>query len=380
MESVAVLAGGVAHDLNNMLGPLVGYSELILLKLPEDSPIRKKVESIGKSAEQAANVIQDLLTLARRGRYEMSPTNMNDVVSSFLNSPTFDKLTRSNPSITLVAKLDEDIEKIMGSAPHLAKTIMNLIINAFEATPVGGRITVETEQVFLEKLLSKYDDIEAGDYILLRVSDTGSGIPSGDIEKIFEPYYSKKEMNTSGSGLGLSVVYGVVKDHKGYYDVCSREGKGTEFTLYFPVSHDEVQSDSSREPRVNIHGSERVLVVDDNEDQRNIVLELLCSLGYEVETVNGGREAVEYLKTHCVDILVLDMIMEDDFDGLDSYQEIIKIHPSQKAIIVSGFSSTDRVNKMQELGAGSYVKKPFTRVALGMAIRQELETRCVECV
>lgn len=371
MESLGILAGGVAHDLNNMLGPLVGYPELILMKLPENSPVRKQVQRIGKAAQEAADVVQDLLTLARRGRYEMVPTNVNEIVQAYVDSPSFVRLTEKHPDVVVKLKLDRSIDKILGSALHLSKVFMNLIVNAFDAMPEGGELTVETSQQYLESLESGYDKVESHDYVRFRVRDTGMGIDPKDLDKIFEPYYSKKKMGTSGSGLGLSVVYGIVKDHKGYYDVFSTVGEGTEFILYFPVTSVEVEHWSDTE--TGYGGKENVLVVDDVDDQRELASDLLSSLGYQVETASNGREAVEYLRNHSVDIMVLDMIMEKDFDGLDTYREIISLKSGQKAVIVSGFSATDRVQETQRLGAGQYIKKPFTREAIGKAVREELD-------
>jgi PAS domain S-box-containing protein len=371
MESLAVLAGGVAHDLNNMLGPIVGYPEILLRKLPEDSPLRKAVQKIGKAAREAADVIQDLLTLARRGRYEMMPTRLNEVIESYLDSPGFAKLTEERPEVKVQTRLDEDLANIAGSTPHLAKVVMNLVVNAFDAMPDGGTVTIETSKKKLEQLLSGYTDIVAGDYAILRVRDTGIGIDDADLTRIFEPYYSKKKMDTSGSGLGLSVVYGIVRDHKGYYDVFSKPGEGTEFVMYFPVTHEAVRSDASCENKYR--GTETVLVIDDSKEQCDIAVALLSNMGYRVSTVADGREAIEFVKRHPVDILVLDMLLEPGFDGLQTYQEIIELYPEQKAIIISGASPRDRVTMVQSIGAGAYIRKPYTMSMIGRAVREELD-------
>ncbi len=375
MESLGILAGGIAHDLNNILGPLVGYPELMLMKLPDDSPLRKQVKRIGRAAQGAADVVQDLLTLARRGRYEMAPIDINDIVEAYLDSPSFMKLTEKHPDVKSRVILQKPIGYILGSFHHLLKVFMNLVINAFDAMPGGGELTIESKQQFAEKLLSGFEKIEKGDYIILSVRDTGMGIDPKDFAKIFEPYYSKKKMGTSGSGLGLSVVYGIVKDHKAYYDILSDIGKGTEFFLYFPVGENKIEQNTTVVQE--IEGAETILVVDDMEEQREIASELLTSMNYQVATACNGREAVKYLSNHQVDIVMLDMIMENDFDGLDTYREIIKIHPGQKAIIASGFSSTDRVQEIMRLSGGEYIKKPYTREALGRAIRNTLDRQMI---
>ncbi|MFH1313810.1 MAG: ATP-binding protein [Candidatus Eisenbacteria bacterium] len=235
MESLGILAGGVAHDLNNMLGPVVGYPDIILRRMPEDSPFREQIGRIGTAAQAAAQVIQDLLTLARRGRYQMGPTDLNEVVEAYLDSPGFIQISTERPDVVLSFNLDSGIAKISGSSSHLSKVVMNLVINAYEAMPDGGELIIETSQRYTEALLGGYGDVEPGDYIVLRIRDTGVGIHPDILGNIFEPYYSSKEMAASGSGLGLAVVYGIMKDHKGYYDVFSDVGTGTEFILYFPV-------------------------------------------------------------------------------------------------------------------------------------------------
>ncbi len=370
MESLGILAGGVAHDLNNMLGPLVGYPELMLLKLPQNSPMRKQVERMERSAKDAAEVIQDLLTLARRGRYNMAPTDINQIVRDYLDSPGYEKLVKSRKDVQIELSLDGHLAGITGSAPHLSKVVMNLIVNAADAMPEGGTISVKTDQLVLDRLLSGYDKIESGKYVVLRVKDTGTGIAEEDIEKIFEPYFSKKVMGTSGSGLGLSVVYGIVKDHKGYYDIFSELGEGTEFVLYFPVSEEEAEKrGQSREQE---RGTERILVVDDVPEQCDVARALLGSLGYETATVKSGEEAINYVADHEVDLVLLDMILTDQCDGLDTFRQIQAIRPEAKVIIASGYSATERVAKMQQLGAGQFIRKPYTRGILAKAIREEL--------
>lgn len=370
-ESLVVLAGGVAHDLNNILGPLVGYPELILRKLPPDSSMAKQVQRMADSAQQAADVVQDLLTLARRGRYEMTSISLNDVITAYLDSPGYIRLTELHRGVALTCRLDASLGRIHGSACHLSKVIMNLVVNAYEAMPNGGAIEISTSQEYRDKLLSGHANIEKGDFVLFRIRDTGPGINQEDLVRIFEPYYSKKAMGISGSGLGLSVVYGVVKDHKGHYDVFSEVGKGTEIVLYFPVAREA--DDRSDGHHTNACGSEAILVVDDAASQREVAAELLSSLGYCVATAENGHAALDYLRVHQVDLVVLDMIMEDGFDGLDTFREIKKIRPSQKAIIATGFSPTDRVHQALKIGAGAYVRKPFTREDIGRAVRRTLD-------
>jgi len=373
MEAIGTLAGGVAHDLNNILSGLVSYPELLLMEIPQDSRLRRPILTIQNSGEKAAAIVQDLLTLARRGVATTEVVNLNHVISEYLHSPEYEKLELYHPKVRSKTNLETNLLPIMGSPVHLSKTIMNLVSNAAEAMIDGGTILVSTENRYVDRPIRGYDHVKEGDYVTLAVSDTGVGIPEKDIEKIFEPFYTKKVMGRSGTGLGMAVVWGTLKDHKGYIDVQSSEGKGTTFTLYFPITRKKLDRDTSQLSMEEYRGKgESLLVVDDVEEQREIAYELLTRLGYSTATVSSGKEAVEYMKSNSADLLVLDMIMDPGIDGLETYKRILKLHPGQKAIIVSGFSETKRVKEAQKLGAGSYVKKPYTLDKLGTAIKNEL--------
>jgi len=373
MEAIGTLAGGVAHDLNNVLCAPVGYPDLILMDLPEDSPLRKPILTIQKSGQRAAAIVQDLLTLARRGVVATEVTNLNQIINSYLNSPECEKLKEFHPDAKIETDLETSSLNIMGSPVHLSETVMNLVSNAAEAMPDGGNIFISTESKYIDKPIRGYDDIKEGDYVILTITDTGIGISSEDMERIFEPFYTKKVMGRSGTGLGMAVVWGTVKDHKGYIDIESTEGKGTTFTLYFPVTRKELSGKEEALPMEEYMGKgESILVVDDVEGQREIASRILKGLGYSVTSVSSGEEAVDYMKDNSVDLLILDMIMDPGIDGLETYKRIIKLHPNQKAIIASGFSETDRVKEAQRLGAGKYIKKPYTLEKIGIAVKNEL--------
>jgi CheY-like chemotaxis protein len=240
--------------------------------------------------------------------------------------------------------------------------------------PKGGALTIATSNQYLDKPIQGYDAVREGDYAVLSVSDTGEGIPAADLKRIFEPFYTKKVMGRSGTGLGLAVVWGTVKDHDGYIDVRSEEGKGSTFSLYFPVTREDMVSEQKAVlPESYAGRGESILVVDDVKEQRELATKMLTRLGYQVSAAASGEEAIEYLKAHRVDLMVLDMIMDPGIDGLETYQKVVKNNPKQKAIIVSGFSETNRVKKAQELGAGAYVKKPYVMERIGLAVRNELD-------
>jgi PAS domain S-box-containing protein len=374
MEAIGTLAGGVAHDLNNILSGIVSYPELLLMDIPPDSPKRKPILTIQKAGERAAAIVQDLLTLARRGVVTTKVANLNSIISEYLKSLEYENLKISYPNVHVKTDFETNLLNMLGSPVHLSKTVMNLVTNALEAIPDTGEIIISTKNRYVDKFINGYDEVKEGDYITLNVSDNGIGIPPNDLERIFEPFYTKKVMGKSGTGLGMAVVWGTVKDHKGYIDVKSTEGQGTAFTLYFPVIRQELPIEESILSLKDIMGKgESILIVDDVKDQREIASELLSKLGYSVVSVSSGEEAIDYMKNNSADLLVMDMIMEPGIDGLDTYKKILEINPGQKAIITSGYSETERVKEAQRLGATSYVKKPYLLEKIGKVVRAELD-------
>ena len=248
MEALGQLAGGVAHDLNNVLGVLSGYSELLLAEIPEGQKARRHVEKILQSTEKGAAIIQDLLTLARRGVISEEVIQVNDIISGFIKTPAFENIRDYHPGVSFRMDCDPNLLNIKGSPVHLEKTLMNLVSNAAESISGEGEVIIRTENRYLDKAVVGYDEVREGDYVVLSVSDTGTGISDEHREKIFEPFYTKKAMGRSGTGLGLTIVWGTVKDHNGYIDVSSRVGEGTTFTLYFPATRDEQTAPPERTP------------------------------------------------------------------------------------------------------------------------------------
>ena len=374
MEAIGTLAGGVAHDLNNILSAQVSYPDLILMDLPKDSPLRRPILTIQKSGQKAAAIVQDLLTLARRGVVASDVVNLNRILNSYLKSLEFETLKAYHPYIKIECNLEPSLFNIMGSSVHLSKTVMNLVSNAAEAMPVGGTVFISTHNKYINQPVKGYDNIKEGDYVIFAVSDTGIGIASEDIEKIFEPFYTKKVMGRSGTGLGMTVVWGTVNDHNGYINVQSTQGQGTTFTLHFPATGKEISGKAKLASMEEYMGDgDSILVVDDVQEQREIVSLMLTNLGYSATSVSSGEKAVDYMKDNSADLLVLDMIMDPGIDGLETYKRIIEIHPGQKAIMSSGFSETERVKEAQKIGAGEYLKKPYTLEKFGIAVKKELK-------
>lgn len=372
MKAVGSLAAGVAHDLNNILSGVVTYPELLLLDLPADSALREPLEAIKKSGNKAAAIIQDMLTLTRRGAADYKVADPNTIIEEYLDSPEFSEVKKTHPLVDLDVRLAPDLSPVSISPVHLSKTIMNLLVNAYEAIKESGDIKVASINRTLHAPFYGYEEIPAGKYTVLTIEDTGVGIPEVDLDKIFEPFYSKKKMGRSGTGLGMTVVYTTVKDYEGYIDVSSEAGVGTRFDLYFPFSEEEIKAEQQAVDLASYEGKESVLVVDDVPAQREIASAMLTRLGYQVVTAESGECALDFLHDNRVDIVVLDMIMDPGMNGLETFKEIKKLHPAQKALIASGYAESDLITEAQKYGAGQYVKKPYSIEALGLALRQEL--------
>jgi CheY-like chemotaxis protein len=341
--------------------------------MSEENPLRDALLLIKNSGEKAAAIVQDLLTLARRGVSVSTVVNLNNIIEDYLKSPEFLKLQSYHTNVECKIELEDGLHNIMGSPVHLSKTIMNLISNAAEAMPDGGTITVASENKEINEPIEGYPDIKNGSYTLITISDTGVGIAPEELESIFEPFYTKKVMGRSGTGLGMAVVWGTVHDHDGHIDIKSTLGKGTTFILYFPSTDQSIQAEEEQISMDKYKGSgESILVVDDVKEQRKIADIILTKLGYLVTTSSSGEEAVKYMQNHSADLVILDMIMDPGMDGLDTYRRIIESHPYQKSIIASGFSETGRVEEIQRLGAGEYIRKPYSMEKIGMAVKTAL--------
>ena len=374
LEAIGTLAGGVAHDLNNVLSGIISYPELLLAQLGPDHDLAKPLQTIKKSGEKAATIVQDLLTLARRGVSVSDVVSLNETILTYLDSPEFQKLQSFHPAVKVRTDLMADLPYILGSHVHLSKTIMNLVSNAAEAMPSGGELTIATRVRPLNSPVDGYTEIVSGKYVEVAVADTGMGISDKDITHIFEPFYTKKEMGRSGTGLGMAVVWGTVQDHRGYIDVKSSLGEGTTIWLYLPITERKPEKTPEKVSLAQLKGSgETILVVDDMPEQLEIAAGMLIELGYQVAKAESGEEAVAYMETHSTDLLLLDMIMTPGIDGLETYQRILAKHPRQKAVIFSGFSITDRVRKAQALGAGEFIRKPFTMQDLGLGVQKALK-------
>ena len=375
MEAIGTLAGGVAHDLNNILSGVVSYPDLLLLDLPGDSRLRKPIELIKSSGKKAATIVQDLLTLARRGVKISEQIDLRQLIGDYLVSPEHIELKRIHPEVQL-AFHRQDQPCMMNCSPvHLAKTVMNLVSNAFEAISADGKVEIHLEKLYLDKQPADFSQWRKGPYIRLTIADTGIGIPEKYLDRIFEPFFSRKVMGRSGTGLGMAVVWGTVEDHNGSITVTSCEGKGTIFQLFFPaVDRQEPKLNPENQAEEHFQGEgQTILVVDDSEDQRQIACDILNRLGYIATSVSSGEAAVDYIRQNMVDLVLLDMLMAPGIDGLETFRQILDIRPDQMAIIASGYSHSCHVEEARALGIAEYVLKPYMVKRIGQAVHSVLQ-------
>ena len=367
MEAIGLMAGGVAHDLNNILAGITGYPDLLLMKLPLDSDLCKPIKRIQESGFRAAAVVADLLTVARGAATVKEPVSLNTIIESYLDSAEFQKLYSLYPGIRVHAELATDLGPVKCSRVHIQKVIMNLVGNAFEAIAGSGAIIISTANQLQDgESMSGHDE-----KVIMKIVDNGPGIAGVDLEHIFEPFYSRKVMGRSGTGLGLTIVWNTIKDHAGEIEVESSK-EGTSFTITLPRSEELVVVHRPKPGLRDLQGTGTVLVVDDEPQQLEVTSQMLETLGYSVAVAASGEEAITYLKCNQVDLLLLDMIMKPGMSGRETYEEIVKLFPGQKAIIASGFSASEDVEKVLALGAGGFLRKPFSLHHLGTAVRKEL--------
>ncbi len=372
MEAIGLMAGGVAHDLNNILSGIVGYPELLLKTLPENSDLRKPLTAIHESGQRAATVVADLLTVARGAASIRETHNLNELIAEYIKSPECEDLMRLYPGIRYHSQFKAEQSVISCSPVHVKKCLMNLVINAAEVVADEGTVTLSTFNVSVDDTKGLKHGISAGEYVVLSIQDTGSGILEDDLKHIFEPFYTKKKMGRSGTGLGLAVVWNTMEDHNGKVLVESSE-KGTCFYLYFPVIHNKnFMRRKADKKEVRSSNGEHLLVVDDEFQLRDIASQMLESCGYVVDSVSSGELALEFVKDNPVDLIVLDMLMEPGINGYQTYKEILKIRPGQKAIIASGFSEGDDVRDTLKLGASGFIKKPYSISQLSKVVGDAL--------
>lgn len=386
LQSLSVLAGGVAHDLNNSLGPIVALPDLLLMEMDRLDPTRQAsemradLESIKEAGLRASRTIKDLLTLGRQGRVSKERLDLNSVVLKCVAENSAVTASDTMRRVRIVAQLASKPIAVLASEAHLSRAITNLIRNGMEAIEGEGQLVIRSLDRRLSEPVVGFERIEAGNYAVLSISDEGRGIPQEDLGRIFEPFFSTKPLGeSSGTGLGLAIVHGVIKEHGGFVDVTSVRGKGTTFMLYFPSLRAEEPADIPLTPTPLPVGRARVLLVDDSPTLLRTGRRALEHLGYQVEALESGRQAFERFERAAAtggspcDLLILDMNLLEARDGLDIYEMIRRLFPDQRTLLVSGQAPSDRVQAALERGLG-WLSKPYTMELLAQTVARTLET------
>jgi PAS domain S-box-containing protein len=355
MESIGRLAGGVAHDFNNILTSIMGYAELLKLKLTDTSAREKQAaDIIIKSAERASDLTRQLLAFARGGKYQPVPLIINDIIIQTIN--VSEKIFEKNVKVKY--DLGKKLNPIEADKNQLDQVLTNIIINAKDAMPNGGELLFKTSNVYLdEEYTSKFQDLKPGNYVKISIIDTGIGMPRSIKDRIFEPFFTTKGAGY-GTGLGLATVYGIIKNHNGHITCTSEPGSGTTFTLYLPATEKEIIIEENESKLIK--GEETILLVDDEEYVRDVSIRQLERLGYKAFTASDGIEAVDIYKKKKkkIDLVLLDMVMPN-LAGRETFRELKNINPKIKVVLISGFSQNDKATEILKEGALAFIQKPF---------------------
>jgi PAS domain S-box-containing protein len=367
MEAIGTLAGGIAHDFNNILMGIQGYLSLMRLNPDAEKPDGKYIQGIEENVMSAANLTEQLLGFARKGKYTPRTTYLNDVVEK--SSRMF---TRTKKEITVHKRLQEDIWNVEVDRGQIEQALINLYLNAWHAMPEGGDLYIQTENVNLGNDYCKPFEVSGGKYVKTSVTDSGIGMDKETMERIFEPFFTTKEIG-QGTGLGLASAYGIIKNHNGIIRVYSEKDHGTTFAIYLPASGAE-ELDVAPDDHMLLKGKEQILLVDDEEGPILVEELMLKELGYTVLTARSGKEAIDLYSSNIdkLDLVALDMIMPEK-SGKATYKDLKKINPHIKVLLVSGYSLNKQVEELISQGCNGFIQKPFDILELSQKLREILE-------
>ncbi|MGI9538239.1 MAG: response regulator [Desulfocapsaceae bacterium] len=372
LEALGLMAGSVAHDLNNILTAVVSYPEILLKQMREQDPYYLEIKKIQEAGKRAAAVVADLVSVARGKKTKPPPLDLNDQILSHLDSIEHNERLSVYPGVVIDTGLKTDLQSCLCSAPRIHKILLNLIGNGLEAIGHDGIIRISTENCRFANPVMKDQLMRVGNYVKMTISDNGEGISAEDLEHIFDPFYSTKKSGRSGTGLGLAIVWNSVMESDGWVEAVSDE-LGTRFEVYLPASGKEPTAKSLERRKQENGGGETILLVDDETAQNQTMQEMLGSLGYKAFCATTSDQALGFLRSCRVDLVILDMLMEGDIDGVQLYRKILDINPEQKALVVSGYSESGQISKAKALGITTILEKPVTLPVVSRAIRHTLE-------
>ncbi len=364
MKAVGVLAGGMAHDFNNLLAGILGNISLMLLDTSETDPYHRRLKNIEDFVQSGSSLTRQLLGFARGGKYEVKPADMNELVKK-----SAEMFGRTRKEITIHKHFEENLKYADVDAGQMEQVLLNLFLNAWQAMPGGGEMTIETRNVILPPEYVTAYGVEPGAYVKISVSDTGIGMDRETQQRIFEPFFTTKEMSR-GTGLGLASVYGIIKNHEGIINVYSEKGKGSIFNLYLPVSSRKPEEKPRDAPAME-PGTGTLLLVDDEEMILEVGRQMLVKLGYEVLTARGGKEALQLFRNHQekIDLVILDMIMPD-MGGEAAFEALKVVDPKVRVLLSSGYSINGQAAKIMEKGCSGFIQKPFTMNQLSGKLKE----------
>ena len=368
MEAIGTLAGGIAHDFNNILMGILGYTSLMLLNTEPDNTSHERLKSIEHLVESGADLTKQLLGFARGGKYEVKPTDVNELVRR--SSEIFG---RTKKEITIHRNYQKDLSIADVDRGQIEQVLLNLFVNAWQAMPGGGDLYLETSNVTLDEIYTRLHSINPGNYVKISVTDNGTGMDQATQRRIFEPFFTTKGMGL-GTGLGLASAYGIIKNHGGIINVYSEVGRGTTFTIYLPASTKAIFEEKII-PAEARKSTESVLIVDDQDMILAVARDMLKALGYQVFTAQGGKEALAIYNENkeSIDVVILDMIMPS-MSGGETFDKLKAINPDVRVILSSGYSINGQATEIMQRGCNGFIQKPFNIKELSQKIREVLET------
>ena len=369
MEAVGTLAGGIAHDFNNLLTGIQGYASLLQTEFTGNDLSEKYLTNIESFVTSGVALTKQLLGFARGGKYEVRPTNLNDLL---LQSSEIFGRTRKN--INILKNLAEELWVVDVDRQQIEQVFLNLYLNAWQAMPDGGNLIVQTENYIHRENQPSDIPITSGEYATITVKDFGIGMDQEIMQRIFDPFFTTKEVGR-GTGLGLASSYGIIKNHNGFITVSSEKGKGTAFTIYLPASHNNVAEVFDEKVGLK-QGRETLLLVDDEKMILEVTGKMLRSLGYTVITATNGEDALKCIaeQPDGVDLLILDMVMPG-MSGGDVFEEVRKISPKIKVLLSSGYSLDGQAQSIIEKGCNAFIQKPFSLMEISGKIRVVLDEK-----
>lgn len=367
LESIGTLAGGIAHDFNNLLTGIIGHVSLMIAEIDTQQHNIEHLKAIESYAKDATDLTKQLLGFARGGKFEVKPTNINDLIEKQTRM-----FGRTKKEIRIRCKYKKNIHSVEVDRSQIEQVIINLYVNAWQAMPGGGDLHVQTANITIDDSGSQSSEVEPGDYVQIAVTDTGIGMDDSIRRRIFDPFFTTKEMGR-GTGLGLASVYGIIKNHGGFINVHSQKDYGSTFNIYLPISEKKVLNEVETSISL-IRGSETILLVDDESMILDIGGKMLQRFGYQVLAARNGREAVDiYSKAKDrIGLVILDMVMPE-WDGGKTFDELTKINPAVKVLLSSGYSINGQAKSILDRGCKGFIQKPFGLNEFSQQIRKALD-------